>query len=203
MKTRVLRSGATRVALVMGALVMGALLCAPAAWAFGVPEVMALLAQRKSGEARFTEQRFVAGLEQPLVATGTLSFTAPDQLSRRTTSPKAEAMLVDGNRLTLERGGRVHRMRLDTMPEIAGMVAAMRGTLTGNVAALREFFDPSVDGSAARWTLTLTPTDERLQGVLRSLRLEGQRAELRVVEVLLADGDRSRMTIETLPPAKP
>lgn len=163
---------------------------------------MALLAQKKSGEARFTEQRFVSGLEQPLVSSGTLSFVAPDQLVRRTTSPRAEAMLVDGNRVTLERGGRVMRTRLDTIPEVAGMVAALRGTLTGNAGALREYFEPSVDGSAARWTLTLLPIDERLQGVLRSLRFEGQRAEVRVVEVLLADGDRSRMSIEPLP-AKP
>jgi hypothetical protein len=58
---------------------VSALGAAPAWAAFDLPELMTLLAKQKSGEARFTEQRFVHGLEGPLDASGTLSFDAPDK----------------------------------------------------------------------------------------------------------------------------
>ena len=61
---------------------------ASSAWAFDLPELMGLLARQKNGEARFTEQRFVRGIEGPLDASGTLSFQAPDRLTRRTLTPR-------------------------------------------------------------------------------------------------------------------
>jgi outer membrane lipoprotein-sorting protein len=76
---------------------------ASSAWAFDLPELMGLLAKQKSGEARFTEQRFVRGIEGPLDASGTLSFQAPDKMTRRTLTPRPETMVVDGNTLTLSR----------------------------------------------------------------------------------------------------
>ena len=61
---------------------------------------------------------------------------------------------------------------------------------------LKRYFKPTVQGVAARWTLTLVPIDFRLLGVVRQLRIDGQRADVRVVELQLADGDRSVMSIE-------
>jgi outer membrane lipoprotein-sorting protein len=172
----------------------------PARAAFGFNELMHTLAQRRSGEARFVEQRFVSVLDQTLTYTGTLSFTAPDKLARHTLTPRPESFVVDGNQLTLQRGERVRRVALDSVPELAAMVEAMRGTLAGDGAALQRYFKPTVQGVAARWTLRLVPLDFRLLGVVRELRIDGQRADVRVVEVQLADGDRSVMTIEPVVP---
>ena len=47
------------------------------AWAFDLNELMGLLAKQKSGEARFTEQRFVHGLEGPLDAVSYTHLTLP------------------------------------------------------------------------------------------------------------------------------
>jgi outer membrane lipoprotein-sorting protein len=168
----------------------------PAHAAFGFNELMGTLAQRRSGEAKFVEQRFVSVLDQTLTYTGTLSFTAPDRLARHTLTPRPESFVVEGNQLTLQRGERVRRLALDSVPELAAMVEAMRGTLAGNGAALQRHFKPTVQGAASRWTLTLVPVDFRLLGVVRQLRIDGHHADVRVVELQLADGDRSVMTIE-------
>jgi hypothetical protein len=40
---------------------------ASSAWAFDLPELMGLLARQKNGEARFTEQRFVRGIEMEFI----------------------------------------------------------------------------------------------------------------------------------------
>ena len=170
-------------------------LSAPAVWAFDLPELMGLLAQRKSGDATFTEQRFVRGLEGPLDASGVLSFTAPDRLLRRTLTPRPETMSVEGNTLTLSRGGRTRTMALDSMPELLGMVEAMRGTLSGNAQSLQRYFRSSLTGSSNDWALELQPIDERLAAQVRSMRLTGRGGDVLGIEMEFIGGDRSVMNI--------
>lgn len=169
--------------------------CAAPAWAFDLPELMGLLSRQKSGEARFTEQRFVHGLEGPLDARGTLSFDAPDKLVRRTLSPRVETMAVEGNTLTLSRGGRNRTLTLDSMPELLGLVEAMRGTLNGDGATLQRYFRSTVGGTAANWTLDLAPVDSRLAAQMRSIRISGRASEVLGLEMEFVGGDRSVMSI--------
>jgi outer membrane lipoprotein-sorting protein len=183
------------------ALVLALAFCAAPAWAFDLPELMGLLARQKSGEARFTEQRFVHGLEGPLDASGTLSFDAPDKLVRRTLSPRSETMAVEGNTLTLSRGGRTRTLALDSMPELLGLVEAMRGTLSGDGATLQRYFKSTVSGSSAKWTLDLTPIDSRLAAQVRSIRISGRASDVVGLEMEFVGGDRSAMSISPNAPA--
>lgn len=169
--------------------------CAAPAWALDLPELMGLLSKQKSGEARFTEQRFVHGLEGPLDSRGTLSFNAPDKLVRRTLSPRDETMAVEGNTLTLSRGGRNRTLTLDSMPELLGLVEAMRGTLSGDGTTLQRYFRSTVSGSTANWTLDLLPADSRLAAQVRSIRISGRASEVVGLEMEFVGGDRSVMSI--------
>lgn len=171
------------------------------AWAFDLPELMAQLARQKSGEAGFVEQRFVRGVDGPLNAAGTLSFTAPDKLSRRTVSPRPESMVVDGNTLTLSRSGRTRTLTLDSMPELQGMVDALRGTLMGDSQLLQRHFRTELGGSRANWTLDLKPIDERLASQVKSVRLTGRQGQVLGVEMEFIGGDRSVMTITPKAPS--
>ena len=177
------------------------LACAAPAWAtFDLPALAALLAERKSGEARFTEERFVSGFDGPLRASGTLSFKAPDRFSRQTLEPVAEALVVEGNTLTLKRGTRTRQLALDTVPELTALVEAVRATLTGNAAALQRHFTARVEGGPALWTLTLVPRDTRLATQVRELQIAGQGADVRSVALWLSGGDRSLMSVQPLRP---
>lgn len=173
------------------------------AWAFDLPELMALLGRQRSGEARFTEQRFVSGFDAPLASSGTLSFTAPDRFTRRTLEPRAETMEVDGNTLTLSRGGRSRSFALDAAPEMAALVESVRGTLSGNGELLQRYFRTALAGNAQAWTLNLEPRDAQLAGQVRSVSIAGQGGELSSIEMRLADGDRSVMTIMPVRTAAP
>ena len=172
------------------------LLSAAPAWALDLASVTQWLAQKKSGEARFTEERFVSGFDGPLRSSGTLSFVAPDRFVRSTLEPRAESMAVDGNSLVLKRGGRTRQMTLDAIPEISALIEAVRGTLTGNAGTLEKHFRIQIDGSAAQWTLTLVPRDQRLATQVREVKITGVRSDMRAVELWLAGGDRSVMSIE-------
>jgi outer membrane lipoprotein-sorting protein len=166
-----------------------------AAATFELPQLAALLAQRKSAEARFTEERFVSGFDGPLRASGTLSFTAPDRFARHTLEPQAESMSVEGNSVIFKRGKRSRQMALDAVPELTALVEAMRGTLNGDAATLQKHFTARVDGQSSLWTLTLTPRDSRLSAQVRELKIAGQGSDLRSVELWLSGGDRSLMSI--------
>ncbi|MDM0112397.1 outer membrane lipoprotein carrier protein LolA [Variovorax sp. J22R133] len=180
-----------RPALLAALLLLGA----STAWAFDMPELMALLSRQKSGEARFTEQRFVRGMDGPLESSGTLSFTAPDKLTRRTLTPRPESMVVEGNTVTLSRGGRTRTLTLDSAPEMGGMVDALRGTLSGDGALLQRQFRSTLKGSGADWTLDLQPVDDRLAAQVRSVRLSGRQGDVLGVEMEFIGGDRSVMSI--------
>ena len=185
--------------ILAGALAAAAL---PAA-ALDLQGLMGLLGQRQSGEANFTEQRFVQGLDAPLESSGVLSFVAPDRLMRRTLKPRAEAMAVEGITVTLSRIGRSRSFALDAAPEMVALIEAIRGTLTGNAATLTKYFRTRVDGTAERWTLALTPIEPQLATAVRAVTIGGQGGDVRSVELLLAGGDRSVMQIDPVPAAAP
>jgi outer membrane lipoprotein-sorting protein len=183
--------------IALWALACGLMAAAPA-WALELPELMGLLAQTKAGEARFVEKRQVQGLARPLQSSGTLSFTAPGRFSRQTLEPKPESMVVDGDQVSLTRNGRTRQMALDAVPELALTVKAIRGTLTGDGATLRQAFKLTLLGNAAQWTLQMEPQDARLAAQISYIVVSGRRGEVRGMEMQMADGDRSVMSIEPL-----
>lgn len=189
-----------RRALLCGAAAALLLPGAGRAQAFDLAALTALLARHKSGQAKFSEERTVSGLSEPLRASGTLSFVAPDRFTRTVSDPRPESMEVNGNLLLLRRSGRTRQMTVDAMPELAALIEAVRGTLTGNAALLQRFFKPTVEGTAPRWTLTLVPRDERLATQVREIKIGGSQAEMRSVELWMSGGDRSLMLIEPLQP---
>lgn len=164
------------------------------------------LAQVHSGQAQFVEDRRIEQLDRTIRSSGRLSFSAPDTFVRETLKPRYERMAVVGNQLTLTRGDRTQNALLDSVPEAAVIVEAIRGTLTGNRETLERYFDTSVQGSAEQWELDLVPREPRLRGQVARLQISGRRAQVREVRMTLPDGDSSVMRIEPLPadaPARP
>jgi outer membrane lipoprotein-sorting protein len=174
---------------------------ASAAPAFDLGALTALLGRVKSGEASFVEKRRIEMLDRTLESSGRLAFQAPDRFTRETLKPAHEKLEVNGNLLTMTMGERSRTLQLDSSPEAAVIIQAIRGTLTGNREALEHVFDASVSGDPASWTLELVPHDLRLRGQVASVRVLGHESIVREVQVLLADGDRSTMTIEPRPAA--
>jgi hypothetical protein len=205
MKTRPATDGtACRRRALLGLALLAGLPALPAAASgFGLERLMALLATRKGGEARFTEERTVAALDTPLRSSGRLSFTAPERFARHTEEPRAESMEVQGNTVVRRRGERTRRMTLDTVPELAALADALRGTLSGNAAMLQRHFRVTVQGSAERWTMALAPRDAQLARSLLGIEVAGSGADVRSIDMRMAGGDRSLMLVEPLQAARP
>jgi outer membrane lipoprotein-sorting protein len=171
--------------------------------AFDLPQLTQLLSQVKTGEATFKEKRTVDMLERTLESSGRLSFAAPDTFVRETLKPRQEKVAVVGNNVTMSAGSRSRTVPLDSVPEAAVIMEAIRGTLTGNRELLERHFNAAVSGSAQRWSLELVPIEPRLRELVRSVQLGGQQSQVREVTVTMSDGDRSVMTIEPMAAAVP
>ncbi len=192
---------AARRRLLGGAVAL--LLARPAfATGFDLDQLMALLAQVRSGEATFTEKRQVAMLDKTLESSGRLSFEAPDTFVRETLKPRQEKIAVTGNRVTMSQGSRSRTLALDSVREASLIVEAIRGTLTGNRDALDRNFATTVSGTAQRWSLELVPREAYLREQVASVKLSGEQSLVREVQVAMFDGDKSVLTITpTLPAA--
>lgn len=183
------------------------LLAALLAWTLGAPaaepwtldRLMQGLAQTRSARASFVEQKTVRVLEQPLIASGELSFTAPDRLEKRTLHPRPELLLLQGETLTLERAGRSTRLDLRSHPEVAAFTESIRGTLAGDRRALERVYQLSLQGTEASWVLTLIPADAAMRTLVERVRIAGRHAELSVIEIQQGNGDSSLMSVQRLP----
>lgn len=184
----------------IGAGIAALTLPARAQGGFDLVQLMRMLALVKAGEATFVETRSVAMLDHTLHSSGRLSFEAPDTFVRETLTPRRERIAVVGNLVTMNLGTRTRTAPLDSMPEAAVIMEAIRGTLTGNREAIERNFSATVSGTPQRWTLVLTPNEPRLRALVVSVRLSGRQALVHEVTVAMADGDRSVMTIEPVVP---
>jgi len=183
------------------ALMLAALSPAMAATAqWDVDQLMHTLAKAHAGQATFVEKKYVAVLERPVESSGELSFTAPNRLEKKTLKPKPETMLVDGDLLVIERGRQKHRLQLQDYPELAGFIDSIRGTLAGDRKALERTFRLTLTGDAQRWILTLAPHDAGVAQSVQQVRIAGSRDNVRSIDILQTDGDRSSMTIERVTP---
>jgi hypothetical protein len=165
---------------------------------WNVDALMQSLAKTKQGRATFVEKKYIAVLDRPVESSGELSYSAPDRLEKKTVKPKAESMLLVGDVLTIERGRQKHTLQLQDYPELAGFIDGIRGTLTGDRKALERTFKLMLAGDAQRWTLTLAPHDAGVAQTVHQIQVHGTHDNVRSIDILQTDGDRSSMMIERM-----
>jgi len=184
--------------LALAALMAAVIGAPPAAGAdLGVEELMRNLAQVRSRTARFVERKHVAILNAPLESSGTLVYTAPGRLEKHTVAPRAESLVLDGDRLTLEDKGRDQKrtFALPEHPMIQAFVEGVRSTLAGDIATLTRIYDVALEGNERRWRLLLRPREQRMQDFVSEIRITGSLDRIRTIEIVETGGDRSLMTI--------
>lgn len=164
---------------------------------WGIEQLMEALRQVKSAHAKFVERKHLALLKAPLDSSGTLVYRAPDHLEKHTLRPSPESLILDGDRVTLEKleGGPQRILQLEQYPVLRAFVESMRSTLAGDLATLRRYYDVDLAGTEARWRLTLRPRDPGMRDVVTEIRIEGRSRSITAVTVLETGGDRSTMTL--------
>jgi hypothetical protein len=158
-------------------------------------QLMQQLAARRHGHVTFTEEQQLAVLDRPLESSGELLYEAPDRLEKRTLRPRPETLVLSRGVLSATRAGRTRVVELAAWPQLAPLLESIRATLAGDRASLERVFEVRLDGDLGEWTLELAPRDAAAARLVKQVRIQGQQAQLRTVEILQSDGDRSRLTI--------
>jgi len=175
-----------------------AALTLPALAAFDVAQLMNELASHKGGRAKFVEKKYISLLDKPVTSTGEMSFTAPDRLEKRTLTPKPETLLLDKDMLSIEREKQKLTIKLSNQAEAHAFIDTIRSTLTGNRVALEKNYLLHLSGTPDKWVLTLLPSEEKIAALVLRIVVSGSRNQIRSIEYLQADGDRSVMSIEPI-----
>ncbi len=166
--------------------------------ALNIDQLMQGLAQIRSGHAGFVEKKYIAMLDKPVESSGELLYSAPDRLEKRTIKPKPESMILDGGTLVIERGRQKHTLQLQDYPELAAVIDSIRGTLAGDRKALERSYRLVLEGGVEQWVLQLLPVDEKMQALIKRIRITGVRYDVRSIEINRTDGDSSLMVIDKL-----
>ena len=164
---------------------------------WGLPQLMQSLARVKSASAQFTERKTVRMLSAPLVASGTLTYVAPDHMQKITLSPAPERFTLDGDQVTIVGGpdNSTHTFSVPDYPQIGGLVEGIRATLAGDLAALERSYAVRLTGGPSDWQLLLAPKDGELARFIKSVRIVGSDDRIHAVDTEESDGDHSDMTI--------
>jgi hypothetical protein len=170
---------------------------APARAAVAAPKLDELLAQWKRSPglyAKFRDEKHLAMLDAPLVSEGTIHFAPPQRLARRTETPIASVLVIDGNKLSFGdgqgKGG--ESMDLGTNPVARLFVDSFIKLLEGDRQGLEKMFRVELAGRpGGGWRMTLVPKISPMDKVIKELVIvgTGAGAALSEMDVRETSGD--------------
>ena len=157
-------------------------------------ELLARMARTRGVVAEFHERKEIALLDAPLEAAGMLYFAPPDRFSRVTRSPAATRLVLGGSRMHFEDATGANAVDLAANPVARQFAENLVALWSGDRARLEKLYTLGFSADGARWQLTLVPRDAALRRFIERLALRGDGGEMRELELLEADGDRTLTT---------
>ena len=141
--------------------------------------------------ARFREAKQLALLSVPLEVRGTLYFVPPGRLVRITSEPSRSRLVIDGSRFAYsdEAGG--EQVDLSGNPIAREFVSNFIVLFNGDLAGLKQRYEPTLSVEDTRWKLVLRARQRPLSDIVDRVTLEGNGRTLDRMEMLETNGDRT------------
>jgi outer membrane lipoprotein-sorting protein len=193
------RDGALQLALLLALVAAHGAGAAPAAPPTETPSLEALMAgmAKTSGVmASFLERKEIALLSEPIETRGHLVFVPPDHLARTTDSPSASRLVIAGERFAFRDAAGGDAVDLSSNPLAREFVENFIVLFNGDLAKLRERYEPTFSAAGATWSLALRPRHRPLSDLVERITLEGSGPMLQRMEMLERDGDRTTTTFQ-------
>lgn len=161
-----------------------------------VDALLAGLAKAPGLYARFTEEKHLTLLKQPLVTTGSIYFAPPARFARVTEKPIPSTLVVDGNQLRFGNADGQESMNLGANPVARLFADAFVMLLSGNRAGLEKIFKmqlvPAPGGED--WRLLLTPRVAPMDKMIKELELRSRGFIVKALTLRETNGDWTRTT---------
>ncbi len=158
--------------------------------------LMAGMAETSGVMARFLERKEIALLSEPIETRGQLAFMPPDHLVRTTDSPSRSRLVIAGERFAFRDAAGGDAVDLSANPLAREFVENFIVLFNGDLAKLRERYEPAFSAAGATWSLALRPRHRPLADLIERITLEGSGPMLQRMEMLEHDGDRTTTTFQ-------
>lgn len=152
-RRRVVRSGLWAAA----ALALAWAVTAVAAGAFDLQALLDRVADNGVVQAQYREVRDSPLLSEPVVLTGRILIDPAGRFVKTTEGDDPSTLRLDGDTVTLERGGETHRASVDRYPMMDMLVKGLFALSRGDADTLTRYFRTEVAGSPDDWQLILRP----------------------------------------------
>jgi outer membrane lipoprotein-sorting protein len=153
--------------------------------------LMAGMAETSGVRARFVERKQIALLSEPIETRGTLVFVPPDRLRRSTAEPSRSELVIAGGRFAFQDAAGADAVDLSASPLARQFVESFIVLFNGDLAKLRERYEPEFAATGDAWSLSLRPRQRPLSDLIERITLAGVGPLLRSMEMLERDGDRT------------
>lgn len=177
-------------------------LCAPTApgWCAELDAILSSTAVEPPAEIGFHEERHSPMFKEPMILTGRLEYLAEGVLRKVIETPFAEDILIDGDEITVTRGGETRKLSLNRSRALKHILAAIEAVLRGDRNVLEESFQVDLAGTDAAWTLAMTPTSRAVAKRMDSLEIAGDSKAATSIRINLSGDEWHLMTIGQQPP---
>lgn len=202
---RINRGCRRRVAAVLvGALVMGV--------SIGVTTANAVVSApwtktpTQTGVVRgtFTQRKYLAELERPLISTGRFVVADSYGLLWQIERPiQAQLVITRQHLVRRSNGHEIARIGADRQPALRVVAAVLLAVFQADMDRLRQYFEIEAQSrDQDRWAMTLRPTGGAVSAFIERLRIQGA-AHIERIEIDQPGGDRSviELHVATLGPA--
>ena len=153
--------------------------------------LMTGMAQTTGVWARFVEHKEIALLSEPIETRGTLVFVPPDRLRRSTAEPSRSELVIAGERFAFHDEAGSDAVDLSSNPLARQFVENFIVLFSGDLAKLRERYEPEFTSAGADWSLALRPRSRPLSDLIERITLVGTGPRLGSMVMLEKDGDRT------------
>jgi outer membrane lipoprotein-sorting protein len=158
--------------------------------------LMAGMAETSGVMASFLERKEIALLSEPLETHGHLVFVPPDHLVRTTEAPSASRLVIAGERFAFRDAAGGDAVDLSANPLAREFVENFIVLFNGDLAKLRDRYEPTFTATGTTWSLALRPRHRPLSDLIERITLEGTGPTLQRMEMLERDGDRTTTTFQ-------
>ena len=153
-------------------------------YAIDILEIIAVrLVKTPITQGEFRQEKHLKFLSKPLLSSGTFTYHQSKGVIWKTLSPVTSTLLVNDVKLSVGQGEQA-------IPPAFGRV--FKALLGGELKRLGETFDITGKDQASGWQVHMTPKDEMLKKIIRSIRLTGD-SELRLLMLEEVNGNSTRI----------
>ena len=143
----------------------------------------------------FREERHNKMLKEALVLTGYLEYLEKGRLRKVIETPFQEALLIEVDRIVIERDGKTRTLPLSKSRSLKTMLGGIEAILAGQTDRLLHVFSYELDGTDSAWSMVLKPHSRRIARQLRALVVTGNYGSVTSIRFDLKDGEWHLMEI--------